>query len=369
MGTRDTRQHAAAAHVVVDARMARISGIGTYIEEVVPRVVTGWPEARFTILGDPDLLARAIPPDARIRYVPLAARIYSLREQVALPRAIPEDATLFWSPHFNIPLRHAGRMAVTVHDVFHLAYPGVPAAMRAMARIYFTRIVRHARVVCCDSAFTARELERLAGKANRAEVIHLGVGERWFDVPRPEPPATPPYFLAVGNVKPHKNLRRLVRAFAHAAADFPHRLVIVGPRAGLRTLDRDVESMTRALGGRVVFTGRVERAELEHWVAGCAALIQPSLYEGFGLPPLEALACGRPVAVSRTASLPEVCGDEAEYFDPMNEGEIADVLRRLAARDDTPAAQASRREWARTFDWDTCALGTRVALQRAARGR
>ncbi|MEP6991733.1 MAG: glycosyltransferase family 1 protein, partial [bacterium] len=297
------------------------------------------------------------------------APIYSIREQLRMALAIPRRTTLFWAPHYNIPLLFRGRLAVTVHDVFHLTDARSSIAKRLYARVLFSRVSARAGTVLCDSAFTASELQRLVGEPRRLAVIPLGVGPRWFSVAAGAPPIAEPYFLALGNVKPHKNLKRLVAAFAQRAGDLPHRLVIVGRRQGLLTLDTEVEAMAAALGERIVFTGHVPREELERWVAGCTALVQPSLYEGFGLPPLEAMACGRRVAVSRTSSLPEVCGNEAVYFDPLDEMSIACALAHVAYDSALEEEDSRRRrEWARRFDWDVGADATMRELARAADG-
>ena len=126
--------------------------------------------------------------------------------------------------------------------------------------------------------------------------------------------------------------------------------------------------MASTLGDRILFTGHVAHRELEGWVAHCAALVQPSLYEGFGLPPLEAMACGRRVAVSRTSSLPEVCGAVATYFDPLDVASMGEALE-IVANDSPLEASDSlrRREWARSFDWEVCAEATQHQLARAAR--
>ena len=349
-------------HIAIDARMVRSSGIGTYIEHVVPRLVALWSGARFTILGDQDVLSRIIPPSSRVAYRAFRSPIYSLREQLEYVRVIPLDAGLLWVPHYNIPLLHRGALAVTVHDVFHLAAADIGGVRRSYARMLFGAVVRRARLVMCDSAFTAQELVRLAGAPRRMAVVHLGVDARWSMLGGSPPPLAGPYLLAVGNVKPHKNLKRLVTAFERVAGDIPHRLVIVGKREGLLTIDTAVQESAERLGDRVVFTGHVTREVLERYVAGCAALIQPSLYEGFGLPPLEAMAAGRPVAVSRVASLPEVCGPEADYFDPLDVGSIADALRRCANAVDSHEAEARRRAWASQFDWDVTARTVRSLL-------
>ena len=135
----------------------------------------------------------------------------------------------------------------------------------------------------------------------------------------------------------------------------------------MRYTDTRVHALAQPLGERVHCTGQVTQRELERYVTECTALVLPSLYEGFGFPPLEALACGRPVAVSRAGSLPEICGPEARYFDPLNVDEIAAALLQLARNpDDGEAARARRRAWARQFDWTRCATATLAALRRAA---
>ena len=356
-------------HVTIDMRMLGLSGIGTYVEETVPRVIARWTSAHFTLLGDPSAIARAVPASERVAIREIDVPIYSIREQLVLARAIPRRTTLYWAPHYNIPLLFTGRIAATVHDVFHLADTHSSLAKKLYARTMFSVLVARARVVLCVSEFTAAELRRLVGEPRNLAIIPEGVSPRWFQVAAGAPPITESYFLALGNVKPHKNLKRLVAAFARISRKVPHRLVIVGRREGLRTLDTEVEEMAAALGDRVLFTGQVPRQELEGWVANCAALVQPSLYEGFGLPPLEAMACGRRVAVARTSSLPEVCGAEATYFDPLDTASIAEALEIVACDSPHEAADSRRRqEWARGFDWEACADATQRQLARAARG-
>ena len=357
----------ASTHVTIDMRMLGVSGIGTYVEETVPRVIARWTSAHFTLLGDPTAIARVVPASERVAIREIDAPIYSIREQLVLARAIPRRTTLYWAPHYNVPLLFTGRIAATVHDVFHLADAHSSLAKKLYARTMFSALVARARVVLCVSAFTAAELRRLVGEPRSLAVIPEGVSPRWFQVTAGVPPIAEPYFLALGNVKPHKNLKRLVAAFARISAGIPHRLVIVGRREGLRTHDTEVEALAAALGDRVLFTGHVAQRELEGWVAGCAALVQPSLYEGFGLPPLEAMACGRRVAVARTSSLPEVCGLEATYFDPLDTSSIAAALD-IVAHDSPHEATESqqRREWARRFDWELCADATLRELALAA---
>jgi glycosyltransferase involved in cell wall biosynthesis len=353
----------ARVRIVVDARMLDTAGIGTYLRETLPRVVARMSNAAFTVLGDEPSLRTLLGDDSPIDVRHWRTPIYTVREQLEVRRLLPADAALFWAPHFNIPLTWRGLLAVTVHDVAHLALPQRSVARSLYARGMFGAVRRRASVVLCDSAFTEQELRRRAGDPRRAVVCHLGVAERWFQLDARAERETP-YVLFVGNVKPHKNLSRLVSAFARIASRIPHRLVIAGRREGMRTIDRGVADLAASLGDRVRFTGYVSAADLEHLIAECDALVLPSLYEGFGLPPLEALACGRAVAVARAGSLPEVCGPEAEYFAPLDVDDIARALMRVATRPpDTEIVRARRRAWARRFDWDACADVTASELR------
>lgn len=350
-------------HITVDARMAGSSGIGTYITELLPRVVATLDSVRFTLLGDLDVLPAVVAESLRVRHRAFAAPIYSIREQVAFPTVIPRDTDVFWAPHYNVPLALRCRLAVTVHDLNHLTVePSV--AKRVYARRMFSRLRRRASIVFCDSAYTADDLVARVGRPREVVVCPLGVSAPWTD-PNVEPPTAEPYFLYVGNVKPHKNLPRLIAAFNHIAGSVRHRLVIAGRTDGMRTVDSAVES-SAATSDRVKVTGYVSPEQLLQLVRRCDALVLPSLAEGFGLPPLEALACGRPVAVSHVASLPEVCGPMAEYFDPLDTESISEALLRLARRPpDSDEVIGRRRAWARQFDWDTAARTTADGLSRA----
>ncbi len=353
--------------MAVDARLIEASGIGTYLDSLLGRLVAAGPEWRLVLLGDPEALARFPWSGAEgVEVVAHRAPLYGLRQQLlpAAARALAPD--LLWVPHYNIPLAWRGRLLVTVHDLAHLALPEVfgRGLKRLYARLTFGAVRRRAGGVLFVSRFTRDEFHRLVGPPRGAEwTVPNGVDESWFEA---APAAAPerPYFVFVGNVKPHKNLGRLLAAFARVAGEIPHELVIAGRREGFITGDRGVERRAAELGERVRFTGRLPPAELRRAVAGAAALVLPSLYEGFGLPALEAMACGRPVLAARAGALPEVCGDAALYCDPLDEETIADGLRRLAT-DAVLGARltAAARERARTYRWEVAAEAVAGAVR------
>jgi len=316
---------------------------------------------RFQILYDPnapgllDLIDRR-----RVSLTACTAPPFSVAEQLVVPAIVSARSRLLWVPHFNVPLAYSGRLAVTIHDVLPLAMPQFVRGLhrRVAARLMFRRIARSAAGILCDSHFTAHELARLtAVDEARVSTVPLGVGENWFKDDSIGDATHRPYFLYVGNVKPHKNLSRLVESFAGVSGIIPHDLVVVGRKEGFGTGDLAVERLTGDVPNRVVFAGQVSNAELERYYLHATALVFPSLYEGFGLPALEAMAAGCPVLASNAAALPEVCGDAALYFDPYDADDIGHKMALLAGDDslrsrliDLGKLQASKFSWKRTAE-------------------
>ena len=343
--------------------MLNHSGIGTYLRNTVPALIAERPEIRFTLLGAPEEL-RTLPgaDAANCELREFRAPIYSIAEQVGAWRLTPRGTDLYWSPHYTIPLLRRGKLLVTVCDVCHLALPHLFGGLhrRLYAKLMFAAVRRKADAIITISEFTRREFLRLVGPARQEiHAITLAAPERWFSVRPTRNPEPAPYVLYVGNVKPHKNLTTLLEAMRLLPDDVAHNLVIVGKESGFLTGDPRVRERAAALGDRVRFTGRVSDEALEQYVAHADALVFPSLYEGFGLPPLEAMACGCPVVVSNAASLPEVCGDAAVYIDPLDPADLARQLRRVLGdatlREELRARGRAR---ARQFSYDDCVRRT-----------
>jgi glycosyltransferase involved in cell wall biosynthesis len=349
------------AHVVVDARMMNHAGIGVYIRNLVPRVrarLAGW---RFTVLVPSDAANATIFGDDVVR---CSSAIYTIAEQLELPRMTPRDADLFWSPHYNVPLRLRTPLVATVHDVAHLARRergGVVGMLRTVyARQLMENVRLRARQIIFVSEFSRGEFTRLVGVPRKSIVVPNGVDDGWTRAasavsPQPQRNVRP-YILFVGSVKPHKNVGGLLRAFEQIVNDVPHDLVIAGNHEGMRTIDSAAIDSAKALGDRVRLLGRVSDAELPELVAAADVLVLPSFYEGFGLPPIEAMAVGCPVLVSDIPALRETCGDAALYCDPHAPGDIARQLRAMLADSVLRARLVERgRLRAARFTWDAAA--------------
>ena len=353
--------------ITIDCRMWRSSGIGTYLQNMAPRVARRMPDVEFVLLGNREVLAGEVADNVSVRE--LDAPIYSVREQWAVPWEIPAATSLFWSPHYNVPLFSRAPLLVTIHDALHAAMPEMfPGLMKqGYAALMFRAALHKSVKVLTDSQFTKEELLRLFGLRGteaKIQVIHLGVDEVWFNIAAGLSPYERPYLLYVGNVKPHKNLRGLVAAFGSILDGCDVDLVIVGEREGFLTGDRELIEEAKRLGQRVHFTGRVSQEILQQYYIHAKALVLPSYYEGFGLTALEAMAAGCPVAVSRAASIPEVCGDAALYFEPQNTAEMAGALCRIVG--DEPLRKALRDKGtkrAREFQWETTADRTTAVIR------
>jgi len=357
--------------LTIDMRMIDHSGIGTYLANLVPPVVSMLPEMPVCVLGNRERLQPLLTSlDRPVRIESVRSPIYSLQEQWELWRKIPVETTLFWSPHFNIPVLYSGKLLVTVHDVFHMAMSRLigRAHKRMYAKFMFQAVRRKADRIISVSQFTKREFHKWVGEGSKPiSTVYNGIDRSWFAIEKQGAPQESPYFLFVGNVKPNKNVSRLIRAFNRIKNQVPHKLVIVGKKDGFITEDPQVWQGLNKLGDRVVFTGYVDDAALRQYYAHATALVFPSLYEGFGFPPLEAMAAGTPVLSSRAASLPEVCGEAALYFNPEDDFEIATKMLRLVRNDALRNELSDKgRRQALKYSWQTCSAQTVTVIREEA---
>ncbi|MGH2725085.1 MAG: glycosyltransferase family 4 protein [Actinomycetota bacterium] len=354
----------------VDQLLARVpGGIGTYVGELVPALMAADPEVAITLFHA-RAEGRSLPEGwaADLPVVPLRRGIRTLYPGWALAGlpALPEplrgqDVLHSPSPAAVPPAGPGQRLVVTVHDLAFLVEPRLfPPAWRTMYRMGLRRAVRHADALVAVSEHTARDLvDRAGADAGKIHVTPLAAtlpasaGDPGPAVDRLRIPR--PYLLFVGTLEPRKNLVRLVRAYRRAVArsELPHALVLAGPPGwGGDALERE---LAIPAAGEVVRTGRVEPDELDALYRGADAFAYPSLYEGFGLPVVDAMARGIPMIVSSSSSLPEVAGDAALTASPHSVEELAQAIERvltdrtLAARlTEAGRARATEFSWART---------------------
>lgn len=362
-------EHAAAPRVLVDATAvpADRGGVGRYVDGVVGEltgdvvVVCQRRDAkRFKRLAPRATIVSIAP-----RWQHPAARL--IWEQVRLPRiARATGATVIFSPHYTMPLFTRMPRVVTLHDATFFSDPQVHTALkRRFFRSWIRFSSRHADALIAPSAATANEVCRFVG-ADRARfhVAYHGVDPTEFHIPSPDDIdamrarlelGNRPYIAFLGTLEPRKNLPELIDAYAavvkRLGADAPD-LVIAGGVGWNTDLERHIAAVPE--GGRVILAGYLPLEMLSAFLGGARVVAYPSLGEGFGLPVLEAMACGSAVLTTRRLALPEVGGDAVAYADVDAASIAAQLVAMLSSPDELEAfgvkgvARASQFTWRRS---------------------
>ena len=315
-----------------------------------------------------------------LRVMPFPRLWTHLRLSWEMARRPPD---LLFIPAHVLPIVHPRRSVVTVHDLGYLYYP---QAHRLLDRLYLDLSTRYnARVsthLIADSLATKRDLiERYGTEPDKITVVYPGYDEATFqpvrdgeaiEAVKAKYDITGDYILFVGTLQPRKNLIRLIEAFSNLQPPTSNlqppisniQLLIAGKSGWLyEKIFRRVEEL--GLEGTVLFPGYIAAEDLPALLSGARLFVFPSLYEGFGLPVLEALACGTPVVCSNASSLPEVAGDAALLVDPLDVEGLAAALERVL-RDEELRAELIERgfEQVRKFSWERCARETLDVLER-----
>jgi glycosyltransferase involved in cell wall biosynthesis len=366
--------------VGIDARKLDDYGIGSYLQGLLREMALLDPPGGIVLLvaGESRDLLPEVPESWRI--IEVDAPGYSIQEQAAvLAASMRARVDLLHVPHYVLPWLFPRRMVVTVHDIIHVLFPEfLPSSLGfAYARMSIRAAVRRARRVITGSRTTADDLVRLFGaNASRIRVIPHGVHAEFLaagdpvadEEARARLGITGPYLLHVGNHKPHKNAEGLLKAYqllVHDGHGPVPPLVMVGGFAPEGELA--VRARAMGLGERVRCIGHVERTELAALFRGAAAFVYPTLYEGFGLPVLEAMACGVPVVAGDIPAIQEVAADAVVRVNPRDVVELAAAVRHLLGQ---PGLQRQLRENGRArslaFDWRRAAEAT-LDVYRAVR--
>lgn len=362
-------------NVALDARKLFDGGIGTYIRGLLGALARDPRGDAFTALVDPRDAGRVAWPGP-VAERPAVAGKYGLAEHWVVPReARAAGAAVLHAPHYTLPLLWNGPAVVTIHDLIHLRFPHFhPPGAALYARVVAGAAAARARVVLADSEFTREDvIERLGAHPDKVRVVYLAAPE---GIAAPAPSATAAflaarglpreYVLYVGARKRHKNLELLLRAWAAMPPGERPPLVLSG---GPWAADDPHARLAASLGvaKHVRFAGPAGGdAELSALYAGAALYAHPALCEGFGLPPLEAMACGAPVLSSDAGSLPEVVGDAAEVLPPREPEAWAAAIARLLGDGGRRAELAARgRERVARFSWARTADATRAAYRAA----
>jgi glycosyltransferase involved in cell wall biosynthesis len=345
------------------------TGLAVYTREVLSRLVPDLQQTDTVLLTNSTALASTTGlrclrvPDSVVPPRQRASVLRALWMTIALPGILSRlGADLFYStvPE-GLALGAEGiRQVITIHDLLPLRYRSYLPKHYYYFRYALPAIIKHSAGIICDSEATYRDIVAMLGRPRcPVSVVPAGyaasVYHRRNDHEYEWAAVRGPYFLYVGDMRPYKNVDAALRAFA-SMSRHEARFVIVGNKDTKDSgpLERLVASL--GIADSVEFTGYVSDTELAQLYCGATALVFPSLWEGFGLPPLEAMASGCPVITSDVASLPEVCGDAVEYVDPTSTDAIRSAMERVihepALREDLRGRGLER---ARLFSWERTA--------------
>jgi glycosyltransferase involved in cell wall biosynthesis len=382
-------------------------GLGRYTQEVVDNImkitsaqpVDGKGVAfNFVIFLSPENFDEFICEQPNVKKVCLNIRWYSWQEQILMPFYLwREKLDLMHFPHFNVPLLTPGKFVVTIHDLILTHFPTRRATtlspfiyrLKSLAyRLVIFGAIKRSKKIITVSEFTKADLEtQFKVPGDKIVVTYEGVAnlakgrDSLFVAKLDKQETLKQYHIAnnfllyVGNAYPHKNLETLLHVFAKLLVRKPDlRLVLIGKEDYFYNR---VHEIARALNlwqkeninSPVIFPGYVSDAQLEILYSEARAYIFPSLYEGFGLPPLEAMARSCPVVSSNRASLPEILGSAALYFDPENEADILEKIWQILHDETLRNSLVERgREQVKKYSWWRCADQTLKVYQQILNG-
>lgn len=356
--------------ICIDARKINDLGVGTYLQGILEQLKTVENPHTFLLLTAPDeqkQLSQLFPPP-RFNTVAEPAKKYSIRELFSITRRLHQiQADLYHSPHYPLPLLKIRPTITIIHDLIHLKFPEyLPSQFaRLYARGMMNHAVRRSDHIVTISAWSKRDLqERFPIADSRISVVYGAVGEDFKILESGQVEnfieqklgGRKPYLLYCGAFKRHKNLGTLLTAFHRIDPDCCQYLVLAGDQLNrYPELQQKIKDLR--LESRIINPGWLTISELVKLYNGAKGFVFPSEYEGFGLPPLEAMKCGVPVVASNAACMPEVLGDAACYFDPHSVDQLMSQLKRILT-DDALRKQLCAKGFvqAEKYNWHKSAL-------------
>lgn len=372
-----------ASTIAIDARKVRDFGIGTYIRNLVFELAKLESRHRFILLVGPagwDVFADLPPNFERLLW---RAQCYSVRELFSLsPKLLSLRADLYHATHYVLPYLLPCRAVVTIHDIIHLLYPEF--LPNRLAFLYAERMIRRSLVhgdrILTVSRNTKTDLERYFEiDGQKIQTVYNGIDEIFR-----EPIAAdalperlrglgiePGYVLFVGNPKPHKNLDNVLKAYAQAvqSKNLPQKLVCVGNRDGL---DERLRLRAEELGitDRLILLGHVDQEILPAIYQGATLFLYPTLYEGFGLPVVEAMASDVAVITSNTSALKEIASGYAHLVNPLDvDGMAKAIVECLCKEDHRAYLRRLGKQRSQDFSWRRTAEKTLEVYEQVLAGK
>jgi len=356
----------------VDSRPLRekqTSGIPMFVRSVLHALATIDKDNEYVLYAHKDFKFE-LPNSKWTKKFGALTNYGSVWMQAELPFWLKRDGIdLFWGTQHILPLMMSSkiRSVLTVHDLIHCVFPKSMKPLNLIInKLIIPPSVKKADVVATDSYWTMLDVKNFINPQETfMEVVRLAQGKQFWPRDREKSRKKinsllnfkEPYLLTVGTFEPRKNIVGAFKAFSLIADKIPHRLLVVGQK-GWKNEDVREEIKQSDVYNKVTFAGYVSNEDLPYIYSAADLFIFPSLYEGFGLPCLEAMACGVPVIASKVSSIPEVVGDAALLVDPYNHQEIADNILQVLNRPELKEDLIRRgKKQSSLFTWEKTAQG------------
>ena len=326
--------------IAIDCRMSGQSGIGTFLDSILPFLLQSG--NTFLLLGynpknPASEEARTIFSAKNVQFAPCAIKTFSLKETFFFPCALAKKINacdLYFTPYCNIPSGITIPIYSTIHDVVFLDMPDLAGRIGTFIRkLFYLRAVKKSKAVFTVSEFSKSRIQKHLTPRAPIEVVYSGI-PAYFEKPLVPPPEKNDTIIFIGNIKRHKGLQTLIPAFLAFRKRLvqdgktPAKLLIVGSKENFRTQDKNLNTLQDgAAENGITFTGFVADDELHRLLAEARLLVQPSLYEGFGIPPLQALYAGTRTLISDIPVFKGIYADYPVTF--FKAGDTADLAEKL----------------------------------------
>ena len=351
-------------NISIDLRMIEHSGIGTYIQSLIKPIIKDLEEINIFLLVHKNIDYSKYLDCATMKnvsYINISSPIYSLREQIEIPIKLPSNIDLYWSPHYNIPILYKYKILVTIHDIYHFVDLSFKRYFRRVYSKFMFNIIKYkSSKIITVSAFSKNELiDNFNFNKNSITTIYNGIGSDWS--------STRDYkknkkLLYVGNFKKHKNLDTLINAFIKMKYSTDYELILIG--GNINSFNSLTLEKINNYNNIKCYGSLPSNKLITHYNSAYLSIF-PSIYEGFGLPPLEALACKCPILISDIPAFKEIYKDIACYFDPYDESHLIKKIEFLLENNRVTDKQINKSvNFINKYSWETAVKQTVKLINR-----
>ena len=333
-----------------DGRKIDDYGIGTYIKNIFGGLMSSERfDYKFLHLKN-----SSYPEVSKEKIIEIKSKNYSFFEHFETPfRIRGKKDFIYFSPHYVFPLFIKNRVIATIHDLIHFKFPEFfPFYKREVGKLFLKNLQKRGELIFTVSETSKKDIINMFGfDEDRIKVIYNGISEIFFSTEKQSSLMDSPYILYMGNLKPHKNLSLLLKAFSNIKEKYKEvKLILIGIKKPEQIKNKIIDL---GIENRLIIKKYIEQKEIIKYIDNCMFFVFPSLYEGFGLPPVEVMARGKAVVSSSGGSLKEILKDNAVLFNPLSEDELTMILEDMIIDESLRKGYEEKSlKYSENFHWD-----------------